>query len=171
MPAQTHDVSTNWTPLSRYIFRKKNIMHELKKLDNPKTFIDVGCGAGELACSLAEEGLTGTGYDFSEKAIAVCNSIKQQRNLSDGQVKFVHSTKGLETMTDTADIILSMEVLEHIKDDSAAFAELVRLSNRYVIISVPAKQKLCSHREAMVKMIRLIRLRSRVFLLWVYHFV
>jgi SAM-dependent methyltransferase len=124
----------------RYLFRKLNILRMVKKLD-AKTFLDVGCGAGELACSLAEAGMKGVAVDFSEDAIEVANGIRKQRGLTTKQLSF--KLGGLENVKGQKfDLVSCYEVLEHIKDDEGLLKELVGHSNKYVLISVPAKQKL-----------------------------
>lgn len=144
-----HKVSKNWTPLPRYILRKYNVLNQIKKLDEGSTFIDFGCGAGDLACSAAKLGLKGTGYDFSDDAISVANSIKKREKLNDNQIKFEKSKTEIKEINKTADIVLCMEVLEHIKNDKEAFRALVEITNKYLLISVPAKQKLFGYSDTL----------------------
>jgi 2-polyprenyl-3-methyl-5-hydroxy-6-metoxy-1,4-benzoquinol methylase len=124
----------------RYLFRKKNILR-LVSQTNAKTFLDVGCGAGELACTLAEHGLKGTAVDFSENAIEVANTLRKSRNITEKKLTF--KLGGLENVVGKSfDLVSCYEVLEHVKNDKALLKELITYSNRYVLISVPAKQKL-----------------------------
>ena len=128
-------------PLPRYILRKQNILRALRSiLPEIESFVDIGCGAGDLACTLAELGLVGTAYDFSRDAIDMARSMQARRSIDGARLRFVHSQDSLEQMQGTYDLVLCMEVLEHIEDDAAAFAELVRLTNKYLILSVPAKR-------------------------------
>jgi len=132
--------NTDFYKAPRYLFRKLNILRITKKLD-AKTFLDVGCGAGELACSLAESGMKGIAVDFSEDAIAVAENLRKQRGIDGKQLNF--KLGGLENVKGKKfDLVSCYEVLEHIKDDKALLKELITYSNKYVLISVPAKQKL-----------------------------
>lgn len=132
-----------WRPLPRYILRKRNVLRAVRdRLDTIDDFLDVGCGAGDLACSLAELGLQGRALDFSGDAIAIAENMRQKRGIDSTQLRFEHSDATLAELRGRHDLVLSMEVLEHIEDDRAAFEDLVRLSDRYLMISVPAKRRL-----------------------------
>lgn len=125
----------------RYLLRKHNILRFLKQHPDIKTVLDVGCGAGELACTLAEMGYRTTALDFSEDAVKMANSIKKSRGIKDTMLNF--KLGGLEQVGDTKfDIVMCFEVLEHIENDEEVLRQLIQHSNKYVLISVPAKQKL-----------------------------
>jgi len=109
-----------------------------------KTFTDVGCGAGELACTLAERGYKGTGIDFSKEALVVANSIKSHRKINDKQLTFVSG--GLEKLnTKRNDVVICCEVIEHIKDDKDFLLKLRKTNPKYAIFSVPAREKWFDH--------------------------
>lgn len=135
---------SKWLPPPRYIFRRYNVYHEIAKLDGISSFIDVGCGAGDMACSLVKKfGFSGTGVDFSKSGI---KAAKRQRSLhglsSNPSFKQMDAYKMKQLSG--YDLVTCFEVLEHVEDDEGLLDELVRLSEKYVIISVPAKQKLFS---------------------------
>jgi SAM-dependent methyltransferase len=124
----------------RYVLRKHNILELLKKNPDVKTFLDVGCGAGELACTLAELGLKGVALDFSPAAIKHAESIRQERGLSSDSIEFF--VGGLEAVKGRQfDLIICSEVLEHIEDDATMLRNLLKHSKK-LLISVPAKQRL-----------------------------
>lgn len=125
----------------RYLFRKHNILSLLQNKTDIKTFLDVGCGAGELACTLAEKGMKGVAVDFSEEAIKIASSMRDARGIKEASLKF--KLGGLENVQGKKfDIVSCFEVLEHVKNDRKLLRDLVSHSKKYVIISVPAKQKL-----------------------------
>ena len=133
----------------RYLLRKHNIIRFLRKHDDIKTILDVGCGAGELACTLAEMGYKVTAIDFSSDAIDMANGIKRQRRINSNQLKF--QLGGLEKLKGKKfDLVMCLEVLEHIEDDRAVLKQLIDQSNKYVLISVPAKQKLFDESDTAV---------------------
>ncbi len=121
----------------RYLLRKFNILHTVRGL--PVTsFIDVGCGAGELACSLAESGYKGVGIDFSDEAIAYAETIKLERNIPDSQLNFYQGS--LNVIPKKADLVICCEVIEHLEDDDA-FLRDVKKYGTYFLFSVPARMK------------------------------
>lgn len=124
----------------RYVLRKRNILSFTKNLD-AKTFVDVGCGAGELACTLASTGLSGVGLDFSDNAIETANTLKKSRKIPSKNLEFIVGDQK-KLGTKKYDLIICCEVLEHVEDDKALLKTLVGISKKYVLISVPAKQKL-----------------------------
>ncbi len=133
----------------RYLFRKKNILSWIKNIDF-ESFIDVGCGAGELDCSIASLGKTGKGVDFSDKAIETGNTLRDKYGISETALEFKKQDAFKLVGKEKYDLVISCEVLEHVEDDRALLKTLVALSNRYVIISVPAKEKLFDEWDTMV---------------------
>jgi len=94
--------------------------------------LDAGCGTGG---NLAEFGRLGpaAGVDPSEVAVALC----RQRGL-DGVVR-----AGIEDMPFDAgafDLLMATDVLEHVRDDARAAAELRRVAadDARLIVTVPA---------------------------------
>lgn len=125
----------------RYLFRKHNILTILKDKKDIKTFLDVGCGAGELACTLAERGMRGIAVDFSEDAIKIASDMRDDRGIKVSDLQF--KLGGLENVSGKKyDLVSCFEVLEHVKHDKKLLKELVGYSKKFVLISVPAKQKL-----------------------------
>lgn len=125
----------------RYLLRKHNILKLLAEHPEIKTFLDIGCGAGELACTLVERGLTGVAIDFSDSAIKHGEKIRSERHITSDQLSF--RVGGLEQVEKQKfDLVICCEVLEHIEDDAAMLRNLLKHTNEYALISVPAKQKL-----------------------------
>lgn len=131
-----------WSAPPRYLFRRYNVISQVRKLDGAKTFIDVGCGAGDLACNLASKlNLQGMGTDFNDEAIELATKMLQAYGLKNSpEFKKLDGSqvKGLKP----ADIVFCMEVLEHVKDDQQLLKDIISISKRYVVISVPAHQRL-----------------------------
>lgn len=122
----------------RYLFRKYNILRLIGKHYEIKKFLDIGCGAGELACTLAQNGLVGIGTDFSDQALNTAKHIRKSRRISEKSVQFI---KGGIPKRGKFDVVICCEVLEHIKDDKKFLDNLHAIDTKYYLISVPAKQK------------------------------
>ncbi len=78
--------------------------------------LDVGCGAGILSESLARRGAHITGVDAAEKNIAIAKQHAESEGLS---IDYRATT--VEQLDPTAkfDVVLNMEVVEHVNDVSA----------------------------------------------------
>ncbi|MBW3568502.1 class I SAM-dependent methyltransferase [Candidatus Parcubacteria bacterium] len=112
----------------------------LKKVPGEKTFVDVGCGPAELACTLAEKGYSGVGLDFSKNALEAAEIIRASRNISPKKLEF--KLGGLEQIKKQSfQIVISCEVLEHIEDDVDFLNQLCDIDANYYILSVPARQE------------------------------
>lgn len=141
--------NTTFYKAPRYIFRKLNILRILSKYSDINSFIDIGCGAGELACTLVENGKKGTGIDFSEAAIKTAKGIRTRRNIDAKNLVF-EVGDATKKMTNKFDLVICCEVLEHVKNDVKYLNEITKLSNKYLLISVPAKQKLFDYSDEAV---------------------
>lgn len=124
----------------RYVLRKLNILRIIENL-NFETFIDIGCGAGDLTLSIASRGKKGIGMDFSINAIKTANNLKKKYLLEKGTVKF-ELRDALESKAEKFDLVICCEMLEHINDDKEVMKILAKKSYRYILISVPAKRRL-----------------------------
>lgn len=109
-----------------------NSMMERNKL-TVNDLVEVGCGAGGILTSLAEKNLQIKrlkGYDISPQAIKLAEKRKSERinfYLSD----FVND-KGLAI----ADVILVIDVLEHVSD-YYGFLQKLKAKARYFIFHIP----------------------------------
>jgi 2-polyprenyl-6-hydroxyphenyl methylase/3-demethylubiquinone-9 3-methyltransferase len=76
--------------------------------------LDIGCGGGLLSEPIARLGANVTGADASEKNIKIARAHAEQ---SDVKIRYVHTTaEDLLTTGNTYDVILNMEVIEHVSD-------------------------------------------------------
>lgn len=76
-----------------------------------KTALDVGCGAGLLCEPLARLGATVTGIDAAPASIAVAEAHAAKAGLAIG-----YRAVGIEEVTGTYDLVVSLEVIEHVRD-------------------------------------------------------
>ena len=77
------------------------------------SFLDIGCGGGLLSESIAQHGSKVVGIDAAEKNIRIGSAHQAGADLD---LQYVHTT--LETWTDPRqfDVVLNMEVVEHVEN-------------------------------------------------------
>ena len=94
--------------------------------DDIKTVLEIGCGAGWAANSIAlHYGKQVTAVDFTSKALERAKEVSQKIGTR-GQIRFVHSDL-FEFQTDEKfDLVLSVGVLHHTNDCHAAFRHISR---------------------------------------------
>lgn len=109
---------------------QKNIL-ELIRLAQPATIHEAGCGEGFWTLKLREMGYAATGSDFSSLAIE-----QARKNGQDSGQFFVESIYELSS-AHAADMILCLEVLEHLQEPERALKKLAELAGPWLLCSVP----------------------------------
>jgi 2-polyprenyl-6-hydroxyphenyl methylase/3-demethylubiquinone-9 3-methyltransferase len=91
-----------------------------------KRVIDVGCGGGILAESMADKGASVTGIDLSDKALRVA---KLHLFESGRQVEYLSTTAEhiAAERPEAYDVVACMEMLEHVPDPASVVAACARL--------------------------------------------
>jgi SAM-dependent methyltransferase len=106
-----------------------------------RTFLDVGCGAGRLSRWLCERGLTGRAVDMSPDAI-----VEAREHLADfvgsGRVRVEQADVLSERDNHGYDLVVSLMVMEHVKDDGRFASQLASKVNPggHLIIGVPGRR-------------------------------
>lgn len=92
-----------------------------------KTVIDIGCGGGILAESMAKKGAKVTGIDLSEKALKVADlhSLESGVQL---RYELIAAEDMAEREAESFDIVTCMEMLEHVPDPQAIVAACAKLA-------------------------------------------
>lgn len=95
--------------------------------------LDVGCGEGFTIQILKEKniGTAREGIDVLPEAVEVA-----KKNIPDEEFK-VGSIYDLPYKDNSFDLVLCMEVLEHLEDPQVALQELKRVSSKHIFFSVP----------------------------------
>ena len=84
-----------------------------------KAVLDVGCGGGILAESMADRGAKVTGIDLSEKALKVAQlHLIESRHQVDYRMAAVEELASAEP--EQYDVVTCMEFLEHVPDPASA---------------------------------------------------
>ncbi|MEK6921753.1 MAG: class I SAM-dependent methyltransferase, partial [Nanoarchaeota archaeon] len=115
----------------REISLAENIIKMLP--ESAHTLIDVGCGEGYLLYRIQEKYPTTTlyGLDISDGRITTTKKHVTTRNLLRGDVL------SLPFPDNSFDVVICSELLEHMDAYKKVADELVRISKKHIIITVP----------------------------------
>lgn len=114
-------------------------------LPDVNSIIDAGCGEGYGARGLrtGREYLDIYGFDLSISALRKSLAIESSISVSQADVT------RLPVPNDCVDLVMSLEVLEHIPEPDRAIEEYKRVTRRYLLLSVP--------NEPLFRMLRMLR--------------
>jgi SAM-dependent methyltransferase len=121
-----------WYPTPSYLLKRKVIIDELEKR-SVKTFLEVGCGAGDLLRSLDKRGYCGMGIEISADAYQAASSLELSSRVS-------VSMTGISELKEQFDAVIASEVMEHWEDDRS-FLQLLKerlVENGWLFLTVPA---------------------------------
>ncbi len=117
------DPEGNFKPLHKFNpiridYIKNNVIEEFKIKNKKKPFsnleiLDIGCGGGLLSEPMCRLGGKVTGIDASDKNIKIASLHAKKNNL---QIKYICSSPESLKINKKFDIILNMEVIEHVED-------------------------------------------------------
>ena len=129
--ADYYNQASLWNGVAEY---QHNVMEDISRYipKGVKTILDVGCGSGLLINSLMGK-YECTGIDISETALS---HVKCK--------KILGSSNGLPFSDQSFDLIMINDVLEHLEPAilSKTLQEIIRVSAKYIIISVPFMENL-----------------------------
>ena len=94
-----------------------------------RSILDAGCGEGEILGRLEGQAIFGLDFDIDRTLIAKSRVPEVALNAGDVQ--------RLPFDDASFDLVLMLEVLEHVGDPREALAEAARVSRRYLLASVP----------------------------------
>lgn len=117
---------------------RRNIIFKLFKeynLGKENKILDYGCGSGFLVGQFQDKGYNAYGVDISKEAVNF-GTNKGIRNL------FQQNGIKVNFPDNDFDVILAMDIIEHIEDDRSAIEEFKRLlkPGGHLIITAPAYQ-------------------------------
>ena len=123
MAAEWWDPEGKFKPLHKFNpirikYIKENIVKEfqLKNKKHPLSGInvlDIGCGGGLLSEPMCRLGANVTAIDASNKNIAIANLHAKKNNL---KINYICSSPEKLKTTKKFDVILNMEIVEHVED-------------------------------------------------------
>ena len=90
-------------------FKLKDVIKPLKKID----ILDIGCGGGLLSEPMQRLGANVTGIDASTKNIKIAKLHSKKNNLD---INYICSSPEKLKIKKKFDVILNMEIIEHVED-------------------------------------------------------
>lgn len=131
-----------WADMERYnptaLHLKKHISKIISNLKDVNTILDAGCGMGlnilDLRRNFPEKKLTG-----GELTEGILDLAKKFTG-TDSKTTYFQLDLSSENLNTSRkyDLVLCNQVLEHIDNDELAIRNLSNLSNKYILITVPA---------------------------------
>ncbi|MBI2031971.1 MAG: class I SAM-dependent methyltransferase [Candidatus Levybacteria bacterium] len=125
---------TSQNPLQKFLIDNfyKNLISVIKDL-KINSVLDVGCGEGFTLNKLYENkiGKKLEGVDFLETAIELGKKTHPHLILNQGDIY------KLKYQDNAFDLVMATEVLEHLEDPRKGLKELIRVSKKYILLSVP----------------------------------
>ena len=127
----------------RISYLKENII-ETFKLANKKTplknvkILDIGCGGGLLSEPMSRLGASVTGIDASKKNIDVAKLHSRKNNL---KINYFCSSPEKFKTKDKFDVILNMEIVEHVEDINIFLKSCTNLLRKNGIMFVATLNK------------------------------
>ena len=102
----------------RIKYIKENIIKTLQIKDKKKPLerikiLDIGCGGGLLSEPMCRLGADVTGIDASNKNIEIAKLHAQKENL---KIKYLNTSPEKFNSKDKFDVILNMEIIEHVEN-------------------------------------------------------
>lgn len=108
------------------------VVKSIKHL-NIDSVLDVGCGEGFTLVRLkkAKIGKNYEGIEADDQAIELSKKLYPSLNIKKGDIY------DLPYKNNSFDLVVCTEVLEHLENPKKAYKELLRVSKKYVLLSVP----------------------------------
>jgi len=125
-------------------FTYRNLLSLIDKyLYKSENILDVGCGVGTIDFFIANKKKKVTGIDISNRAISQCLKSAKFLNLLN-YTNFLKGDFSIIKIHKKFDMVICLEVLEHIKGDSMVIKKIYELliKDGILILSVPSKNAL-----------------------------
>ena len=100
---------------------------------NIDSVLDVGCGEGFTMDRLQKEkiGKSYEGIEYEETAVDLAKKLYPRLTFKQGDIY------KLPYKSNSFDLVVCTEVLEHLENPKKAYRELIRVSRKYILLTVP----------------------------------
>lgn len=142
---------TTKNPIERLILKNFfNTLIKVLRLLNIDAVLDAGCGEGFTLNKISQEkiGQKYKGIEFDAQAVLAANTLYPKLDIVQGDVM------KLPFKNNSFDLVICTEVLEHLENPKKAYRELLRVSKKYVLITVPNEPIFTLQRIAKLKNLR-----------------
>jgi 2-polyprenyl-3-methyl-5-hydroxy-6-metoxy-1,4-benzoquinol methylase len=132
----TYDKYGSTNPVVRRLMSGfERTLDELFTLADPQSLLDVGCGEAVLTHKWAQrlDPRRVVGIDLEDPAIQAEWEQRQAPNLEYRVMK----AERMPFADDEFDVAAAIEVLEHVPDPAHTVAEMARVAQRWLLVSVP----------------------------------
>jgi SAM-dependent methyltransferase len=133
----TYDKYGSTNPVVRRLMAGfEGTLDELFKQADPQSLLDVGCGEGVLTHQWAEQlgdGRRVVGIDLEDTTLQAEWAKRTAPNLEYRVMK----AENLPFADGEFDAVAAIEVLEHVPDPEHTVAEMARVAQRWLLVSVP----------------------------------
>ena len=111
---------------------EKNLITLVDPL-NPRKILDAGCGEGFILKKLHDLKIGNhlEGIDAVMEAVKIGNKLHPFLNIKKGDIY------NLPYKDNSFDLVICTEVFEHLDDPQKALSDILRVSSRYLLLSVP----------------------------------
>lgn len=142
---------TTKNPVGKFFLN--NFLKTVVKTTRPlhiDTVLDVGCGEGFTLDRLQKEkiGKVFEGIEYDSQAVTLANKLYPKITIKEGDIY------KLPYKNNSFDLVICTEVLEHLDNPKKAYRELLRVSRKYVLMSVPNEPFFTIQRIARLQNIR-----------------
>jgi 2-polyprenyl-3-methyl-5-hydroxy-6-metoxy-1,4-benzoquinol methylase len=120
----------------------ESALSDLVAKASPSSIHEIGCGEGYWVLHWNAQGIPARGCDFSRAVIDLAGENAANQGLPPSLFE-ARSIYDLDAHQDKADLVVCCEVLEHLEDPEAGLRALQRVTQRYLIVSVPQEPLWC----------------------------
>jgi len=131
-----------WWFLGRQAIVEGVLSHSTPFARQSLDVLDVGCGTGKILTDLTARGHRVVGLDFSDRALTYCAGRGAEMLVRGDAQRLPFADRSF-------DLIVALDILEHVPDDDAMASEILRVlrPGGHAILNVPAHPMLWSEHD------------------------